>query len=232
MKIYGDVASSKFKTHVREPGIICGHNDVLMGNRLTFRNITFSFFGNRDESITVQPKLYLHISNTGWSSFTGILREYFLPWRWKAAYLDQENGTQPQRILVCTSVCEGELSDHLRLLLGKSLFVTNLINANRYYEIFNQEYLIIPRQEYCINTISHPLGEWLGLHTLFGSNNLCHIHRVRGVFSSLKYHFLKHFSREWEEVAIRAGQISENVLIKRNDRVIIAGSGLLDPLHN
>ncbi len=190
MKIYGDEASTRFKTYVQEPGTICGHNDVLVGDRRTVRYMTASSFGTTDENITTQPKLYLHIFNSFWSSLTGILREYCLPWRWKVAYLDQENDTPPQRILVCTSVHDGELSDRLNAVIGQSLFVTNLINANQYGEIFGQEYLRIPSQNgRHHNRITHPLGEWAGSHTECNNpDDLCHMHRIRGVFSLLKYH--------------------------------------------
>ena len=76
MKIHGDEAVSQFRTYVEEPGLICGHNDVLVGNRERVRHIILSSFGDTDEWITHQPKLYFHISNTFWSSFTGLLREY------------------------------------------------------------------------------------------------------------------------------------------------------------
>lgn len=229
MKIYGDEASTQFRTYVQEPGIIYGHNDVLVGDRQTNRRITSSFLGATDEWVTTQSKLYLHIFNSFWSSFTGALREYFLPWRWKAAYLDQENGTRPQRILVCTSVHGRELSDHLNALIGQSLFITNLMIANQYVEIFGQEYLRIYSQNGLHeNRIVSPLGEWVGLHIEINSQyDLCHIHRIRGIFSLLKYHFLKNLSTEWEEVAIQAGLVSENVLIKRNNRTNISKMGLL-----
>lgn len=228
MKIYGDEAATQFRTHAQEPGVFCGYDDVLVGNRETSRRITFSFFGNSDELVTTQPKLYLHIFNTFWSSVTGLFREYCMPWRWKAAYLDQENGTPLQRILVCTSVYDGSLSDRLNAVLGQSLFVTNLISAGQYEEVFGQEYLKIPRQDgQHVNRIIHPLGEWAGLSASFSSDDFCHIYRIRDVFSLFKYHFLKAFSSEWEEVAVQAGQVLENVLIKRSDRATISRIGLI-----
>lgn len=229
MKIYGDEASARFKTYVQESGTICGHNDVLVGDRQTIRRVTSSFFRTTYENITIQPRLYLHIFNTFWSSVTGILREYCLPWRWKVAYLDQENGTPLQRILVCTSVSDGKLPDRLNALVGQSLFVTNLIKANQYEEIFRQEYLRIPSQNGLHeNRIIHPLGEWAGFRIECDNpDDLCHVYRIRGIFSFLKYHLLKNLSSTWEEVAIQAGQVSENVLIKRNDRTTISGVDLI-----
>lgn len=72
MKIYGDNALV-FKTLNQEPGIIYGHDDVLMGDKQTTCRFTYFFFGNTRESMTTQPKLYLHIPKTVWSSFTGIM---------------------------------------------------------------------------------------------------------------------------------------------------------------
>lgn len=229
MKIYGDEASSQFKTYAQETGRIYGHNDVLLGDKQTFRRVTYSFFGDANEYVTVQPKLYLHICRNAWSSFTGKLKEYFLPWRWQVAYLDAENGTQPQRILVCTSTSQGKLSSRLNLLLGKSLFAANLINADYYDEIYDQEFLRVPEQnnQGKENRIVHPFGEWAGVYSEFASSSLCHIYRIKGIFSLLRYHFLKRFSKEWEEVALQAGQISKKVLIKRNDRAAISGLGLI-----
>lgn len=229
MKIYGDETTTQFRTYAQEPGSVWGHDDVLMGNREEINRISISFFGYSNGMVTVQPKLYLHISNTFWSSLTGLFREYCMPWRWKAAYLDQEDGTMPQRILVCTSVYDGRLSDRLNSVLGQSLFVTNLINVGQYEEVFGQEYLKIPRQNGAhVNTIIHPLGEWAGTSSSFSADDFCHIHRIRDVFSLFKYHFLKCFSSDWEEVAIQAGQVSENVLIKRSDRETISTIGLIN----
>lgn len=228
MKIYGDDVSTLFKTYTQEPDLIYGYNDVLVGDRSITRKFTFSSSGNISKTIVIQPKLFLHISNTVWSSFTGMLKEYFLPWRWKVAYLDQENGTPPQRILVCTRVHDGKLSDRLKKVIGHSMFAINLINANYYDEIFGQEYLRTPRQGQPEQTFTHPLGKSFGLQIGYNHpNHLCHIYRIRGIFSLLKYHFLKNFSQEWEEVAMQIGQISENVLIKRNDRMLISTTGLI-----
>lgn len=254
MKIYGDEIKPNtlhFRKHIQESGAIYGHNDVLLEGegdiKHTVTHTTSSFFGVSTESYTYQPKLYFHISNSVWSSLTGIFREYCLPWRWKAAYLDGEDGTPLQRVLVCTSV-EGGLSDRLELLFGKSLFITHLINANHYHEAFsavknlfvNMEHLRIPRQEGDKDTsntpcglrgtskIIHPLGAWCGVQQEWSGDHLCHIHSVQGVFSLLKYYLLKTFSKEWEEVTIRINQVSENVLIKRNERTLIARTGLIN----
>lgn len=228
MKIYGDIVSAQL---AKMPGVIYGHNDVLTRERESLRRATYDgLTGSTTDGMIFTPsKLYLHISNTPWSFFTGMLREYCLPWRWKGAYLDPEDGTGPQRILVCPSV-DGELFGILNQVIGQSsVFVINLIKGERYEEHYGREYLKIPRQGSTHNIeIIHPLGEWAGSVTKFNRPfDLCHIHRIRGVFSSLKYHFLKTFSSEWEEVFMQAGQVSENVLIKKNDRAAISRVGLI-----
>lgn len=114
-------------------------------------------------------------------------------------------------------------------MLGQSLFVTNLISAGQYEEVFGQEYLKIPRQDGPdVHTMVHPLGAWAGRLAGISSDDFCHIYRIRGIFSLFQYHFLKAFSSEWEEVAVQAGQVSENVLIKRSDRATISRIGLIN----
>ncbi len=229
MKIYGDEDSSLLRTYFQKFGMIYGHNDVLKGPQKTVHSVSTGFlWGTTEKTKTFEPKLYLHISNTGWSSFTGILREYFLPWRWKAAYLDQEDGACLKRVLVCTSADEGTLSKRLHSLLGRSLFVTNLIKNNHYDEIFGQEFFRLPRSGTGKQEITHPLGKWVGSHFSLSTVQLYHINRIRGVYSRVKYNLLKRFSGQWEEVAIKAGNIVENVLIKRNDRAAIARAGLIN----
>lgn len=231
MRIYGDEASTQFKTFKQEPGILWGKNDLIEGDKKTFRRMTFSFFGNTDESITTQPKLYVHISSTPWSTFTGLLRKYCLPWRWKVAYLDQDNKSLPKEVLICTSVLDGELSDRLQEVVGQTLFVASLLNSNKYAEIFGQEYLRIPRDDHrCGNRIIHPLGEWAGLHLEpNSSDNLCHIYRIRGIFSLVMYHLLKIFSSQWNEVTLKSDRFSEFALVKRNEADIISKAGLILP---
>lgn len=222
MRIFGDESSSEFKNYAKEPGVFFGSNDVLKGSRQTSQCSTYSFFGNSKYTETVEPKLYLHIPTNAWTTFTGRLREYFLPWRWKAAYLAQENGTELRRILVCTSVEGGKLSHHLSRLIGKSLFLTNLINSRCYNEIFGQEFLSLQGENRREIRISHPLGEMIGLHLEYSDTVFCHIYRPRSLFSTFKYHLLKQFSASWKEVAIKAGQVSENILIKKSDEKAIS----------
>jgi hypothetical protein len=188
MKIFGDKNSSEFSNYAKEPGVFFGCNDVLKGSRSIVHCYTASFFGTSNYSKTVEPKLYLHIPTNAWTTFTGKLRECFLPWRWKTAYLDQEDGTQPRQILVCTSVHGSKLSDRLSKLLGKSLFLTNLINSNHYDEVFGQEFIRLQGENSQRTTkVTHPLGEMIGLHLEFSDNLLCHIYRPRSLFSRFKY---------------------------------------------
>lgn len=227
MKIFGDKISTKFKNHAKEPGFFFGSHDVLKGSKKTFKWYSKSFFGDHQHSKTVRPKLYLHIPTNAWTTFTGKLREYLLPWRWKTAYLDQENGTQPRKILVCTSVHDGQLTDHLSKLIGKSLFVTNLINSNQYDEYFGQEFIRLQGNiGLHRKKITHPLSEKLGSHDEFTNSILCHIYTKRSLFSRFKYNLLKQFSSSWKEVAVQAGQISEKILIKKSDEAVISQSKL------
>lgn len=231
MKIYGD--TKDYPAVIQEPGIIFGHNDVLVENvqqsnvqqishckTTSFFGSTHEAIGSKHETITTQPKVYLHTFNSFWSSLTGTLRQYCLPWRWKVAYLDKENNAPPERILVCTSGHNRELSNRLNAVIGQSPFVINLKKNNRYKEILGQEYLRIPSQnnESQQRTIITRSGSYFEHNNL---GELFHIHRIRGVFSLLNYHLLKNLSSEWEEVAIQADQFSENVLIGKKDRTKI-----------
>ena len=228
MKIFGDIDSSEFKNYTREPGIFFGDNKFLKGTRKTTHFYSSSMSGVRNDSKTVEPRLHLHIPKNAWTTFTGKLREYCLPWRWKAAYLDPENGTPPCRILVCTSVQEGELSDRLRELMGQSWFVTNLIHRNGYNEIFGQEFLCLHGQNHRRKTkILHPLGKMIGVYREGSNDLLCHIYRSRSLFSIFKYHLLKQFSNSWKEVVIQTAQVSEKILIKKSDEEMIVRVGLI-----
>jgi len=229
MRIYGDEASTRFKTFTQESGVLLGKNDLIVGDKETCRHMTFSFFGNTDEMITTQPKLYLHVSGTLWSSFTGLMREYCLPWRWKVAYLDQGNDSPPKRVLACTSVHDGELSDRLQKVIGQTLFVASLINSGHYDEVFGQEYLRIPTEDHQgENRIIHPLGEWAGLHLEPDSPDfLCQIYRIRGIFSLVMYHLLRTFSTQWKEVILRSDRFFEVALVRKNKVDIISKAGLI-----
>lgn len=226
MKIFGDESSTEFKNFATEPGALFGHNDVLKGSEKTVQSYTLSFWENSTslKTKTFTPKLYLHIPTNPWTTFTGKLREYFLPWLWKTAYLDIDQ----RKILVCASVQEGKLSPHLSKLLGKSWFVTNLINNNLYDEIFGQDFIRL-RGEGNQRTIkvAHPLGEKIGVHAEFTSDLLCHIYRPQSLFSTFKYTLLKQFSSSWKEVVIQVGRVSENVLIKKSDEEVLSRAGLI-----
>jgi len=227
MKIFGDKSSSKFKNYVREPGTFFGSNDVLKGPKKTFPCYDFSLFGNSSYLQTVEPKLYLHIPTSLWTTFTGKLREYLLPWRWKTAYLDREDGTPLRQILVCTYVKDGKLSDRLKTLLGKSLLVANLVNNHCYDEIFGQEFLLLQGQNSRDSTlISDPLGE--GLRAISSNDLYCHIYRPRSLFSKFKYNLVKKFSTSWKEVTMRVEGVSEQILIRKSDEAKIAHLKLQD----
>lgn len=227
MKIYGDEPSSPFRNFIQKPGLIYGHDDVLAGEPIQIRRISYSFFsGQTDDTITVHPKLYLHLFNSTWSNFTGTLRQTLMPWRWKTAYLDKEDGSALEQVLVCDNA---SLSDQLQSLLNKSLFITHLIEENKYIELFGSDYLRVPREANPETIeITHPWGKWAGTHIEFNSSDqLCQIYRIQGIFSWISYQLTKIFSDEWQEVTVRVRQVSETVLIKKADQPALLRAGLI-----
>jgi hypothetical protein len=230
MKIFGD--SHEFGNYTKEPGLFFGFNDCLKSTPYSLHCYTRSLFGSSSYSATVEPKLYLHIPTNKWTAFTGKLREYCLPWRWKTVYLDQESdNAEPCQILVCASDQKSELSDRLRKLLNQSWFLTNLIKLDGYDEIFGKEYLRLKGQNNRRTIkIIHPLGELMGgSYQEFGTGDLlCHMYRSRSLVSTCIYHFLNRFSSSWKEVAIKAGKASEKILIKRVDKTFISKSEWVD----
>ena len=227
MKIYGDEKSSSFKTFSKDYWLF-GSDDVLKGKEYTFRRSTSSLFGTYHYTKTCAPKLYLHIPTDLWSWLTGLAREYLLPWRWKSAYLDREDGKAPKRILICTSVEEGVLTDRINLLLGKSLFVTNLIKQDSYDEAFGREYIRAKNvKPWDSQKVCHPFGELVGHRLEFSRDLLCPIYRIRGLFSMMKYSLLKESPTYWKEVTIRVRGITEKVLIKKVDEATISRLGLI-----
>lgn len=164
--------------------------------------------GTHETKKMVVPRLHLHISRDAFSTFTGRLKEFLLPWRWKTAYLDKEDGSQPERVLVSYT---GN-SDHFRKLLGKSWFETNLIKESVYGEIHGREYLYVPAPPQW-NIKTRLFGFTMG----YGPYKTCHIFRARSLFSTLEYHFHKRFSFGWKEVTLQVGQASGKVLIKKKD---------------
>lgn len=241
MKIVGDDLANVFTDYAKEPGTIFGSNDVLKGPSHTVYLYQATVWGTSEHIETIAPKLYLHIPTNAWTTFTGKLREYLLPWGWKTAYLDQENGNEPRRILAWASTNDDALSRRINKLLGKSLFVANLINVNQYDEIFGQEFIRLRGTEDPLQDtdnpvqgldslrtiiIEHPLGAIVGEHLENTKDSLCHIYTARNLFSKIKYNLLKH-TLSWKEVAIQADNISEKVLIKRTDEEAISRAGLL-----
>jgi|GEM_PF-1974766 len=219
MKIIG-LESSNYKMHVKEPGCFLGYNAVLKGEKSKSYQYTFSALFGRSESVKIdEPKIYLHIPKDSWSTFTGTLKERCLPWLWKSAYLDPEDGTQPRRILVCTIAHQTAIPGPLKKVLGQSLFSTHLINKQFYEEILGKEFIRIPTG----NAFSpRVITSFLGFHYECNSDKLCHIFRKRGLFSSCKYTLLKQFSSEWKEVVLKVNGISEKILIKKNDEASIS----------
>jgi hypothetical protein len=217
MKIIG--LESNYKMHVKEPGCFFGYNAVLKWEKSKSYQYTPSALFGGSESVKIrEPKIYLHIPKDAWSTFTGTLKERCLPWLWRSAYLDPEDGTQPRRILVCTIAHQTQIPESLKKVLGQSLFSTQLINKNFYEEILGKEFIRVP-------TGNEPsprlITSFLGSRYEFNSDRLCHIFRTRGLFSSFKYSLLKQFSSEWKEAVIKINDLSEKMLIKKNDEAHI-----------
>ncbi len=220
MKIYGDIDTTKFTNFTQEPGLLFGNNDVLKGEAI--KTYSIGPFRSRVEESSYEPKLFLHIPTNMWSSFTGLLREYLLPWRWQVAHIDQ---IAPSQILVNISDAENHASSKLKRVLGKPLFEAHLIKQNRYDEIFGSEFIRVKTtSEKRVIEIRRPL---MGFYKEFTSDNLCHIYRPRSLFSLIKYYLLRQFSSTWKEVAIEVKGISKNILIKKTDEASIKSIGLI-----
>lgn len=215
MKIIGD-HTSQFTHYKKEPGLFFGYNDVLEGEEKTVRAFSFSRRGFQQIEKTVTPKLYIHLFNSQWSYFTGKLREYLLPWRWKVAYLQKEDG-KIERILVCTSIDDASLSPKFNETIGKTLLGIQLSKLDVYGEFCGHEYIYKAPDDNKKET----------------DYKLMHIFRRRGPLSSLKYAFLKRFSFNHKEVTFHfwlyTGPVSEKILIECGDINDFQSSGFLTP---
>jgi hypothetical protein len=228
MKIFGEIAP-QFQHHIRQPGLLWGNDDLLVGNRSQIHVIDANIFGVREEVREVEPTMHFHIANSKWSSFTGWIREYLLPWRWKVAYLDKEDESAPEKILVCTEVKDGNLSDKIKSLLNTPLHIAKLSKNENYTEILNQEFLKIKRSIPQRLRIIHPLGNRFGYH--FERDcyfDVYPIRRIRGIFSRVTYFFYKNFSRDWSVATLRVGAISEKILIKAANRAPLRAAGFIE----
>ena len=231
MRIIGDSTTSSLEKYEKEPGIVFGYNDVLKGQpETTHIHIISPIWGNSDKHVTTTAKIYLHIPQTPWSTFTAIFRKYCLFWCWKSAFLekdflDQETGSAPLRVLVYTG--KHSLSSNLQAVLGQSWFTTLLIHQNLYRQVYGNEYLhAYTRDCFQRNSIPHFLGELVGLHVDTSFYKYCHMYRKRGGLSTLRYHFLSHFSSNWKEVTLTVKNVSEKILIKKTDEATLLASGL------
>lgn len=225
MKIYGD-SSNEFNKHVNKPGMVFGSNDVLQGHVVTVHYLSgmISRFFTPSTS-TFTREFYIHIPKNVWSNFTMEIRS-FLPW-WKTAYLDKQDGSGPSKILVCTWSNVSTLPKELKNVIGKSLFLVNLIiNQDCYDEECGKEFFRFKglHGTHRLVKIDNVIGD-----RYFTTTNdvFCHIYRPRSLFSTLKYNFLKRFSNSWEEVTVKTGQLSEKVLIEKSDKAVIRAQGLI-----
>lgn len=228
MKINGEKIP-QLEHHIRDAGLLWGSNDHLSGTLSTIDVIVYSMFGVKREVREVQPKLHFHIPNSKWSCFTGWIRQYLLPWRWKVGYLDKEDESAPQKILVCTKVNDEKLADTINSLFNRPIHIATLSKRKNYTEILSQEFLKIQRDTPQNLKIIHPLGEGFGSY--FETDcyfDVYHIRRIRGIFSRLTHLFYKNFSRDWSVARLRVGVISENILIKSADHAPLRAAGFID----
>lgn len=222
MKIFGN-EDGPFKIHVKEPGFLFGENDVLKGDKkaTSGRTITIAKVISYSSTGTIEQKLYLHIARGLWSAFTGKIRECLLSWRWKSVYLDHGDGQRLSRALACTSVYQGDMPEGLQKILGKTLFEVNLIKKNCYSQIFRNEYIRARDETVAPRTlkIRDPLSFGMGVHYEYRTKDLlCPIYRKRSLFSTIGYYVRKYLSSRWQELSIQVGDISEKILIHKNDR--------------
>jgi len=215
MKILGsNEVLSKLNKQELEAGYLFGSNDVLTGS-------------------SQEKKLYLHISNSLWSKFTGTLREYLLPWRWQSVYLDHSHetmdtrfsaGAQFERVLVNMPAKRNIYFQNLEDLAGKSLFITHLINENGYSEVACREQIhtVIPNNAKIPGAQEVRTIQWKKIpnRPLPQDRTTQHMYRIRGLYSFCMYHLKKHFSSSWNEVKVEAGGMTETVLVAK--RTIIS----------
>lgn len=225
MSIVGDV---DHQYRIRQQEIAWwGSNDLFRGTSRNEGNLQ-SLVNQFNLKVGERPKLYIHIPGGFWSTLTGKLREYCLPWRWKTAYLDEQNGSPPRRILVCTNE---HVLPPLSFLFGKSLpetqFLADLYSQQRYEVIGGHEYIRVPTANPPQRIMIQHLTTKFYATT---SDIFCPIFRKQGLFSNLKYKFLQLFSDSWKEVAIRVNTYSEKILIKKVHENSLLGTELIEPV--
>lgn len=240
MQIFGNQFDT-YLTHVKEKGSFFGYNDTLKAPETSVTNTVYGVFANgilhaiftgfsdsqRHEVYKFAPTIYLHIPTNRWSHFTGKVREYLLPWRWKVAYIDK--GTELKRILICTKEKLSDISLRLSEVTGKSPFAAHLIARDQYEEIFEHEYICIRNAIKTQDTIlsRYPcLPIIIDSRTIFDDTSVrCHIYRRQDLLSTLGYYFRRTFSSTWCEVGTLTYQISENILIRKDDRETLKKAG-------
>jgi hypothetical protein len=146
-----------------------------------------------------------------------------LPWRWKTVYLQDDLVGGIKKALLFTKINgpSKTLPDRLEQLVGKSWFLTNLIGLNDYVDTMCKEFLFPNTGKSTHHTIPHPLGQFIGLTSMFSNGPRCHIYRKRNLFSLFKYCVLKHCSSSWKEVNFKVGTASEKILIQKSDEATL-----------
>ncbi len=180
--------------------------------------ISFEFFGwSRSANMRVNERsLYLHIPKDLFSSCTGLLKEWVLPWLWQTVYLDQGDKIAPRKILAYTRL-SAPVNTDIALVFGKSFPVAILIDHEAYASGIGMEFFRFPEKNLQQQTFKNIWGSF----SVSSDKKYCHIYRSRSLFSRIKYLFLKCLSSAWKEVTIKAGAVSEKILIQKEDKDFI-----------
>lgn len=197
MQIIGFNEISKFE-FCQEKSSVFGSYDYMKGKEeaSSYKKLSFGMFGKSvKEAKAFYPQLHLHIPKNTWSKFTFYLRKYLLPFRWKAVYLYEKK--KLTQILVHQKTPDCALTDKIKEIYNTPPMVANLIGKSAYKECFGNEFHLEKKDRRETYQISHPIGNWFGKEIISGKYEARHIYRVRGVFSGVKFFFLKKFSSNW-----------------------------------
>lgn len=219
----GPASTHGFTHFEQEKGRVYGFNDIVKGDSDV----------DNEEKV---PKLYLHIPRNIWSSCTLILREYLLPWRWKAIYLDIYGIST--RVLVSGNDLES--AGRLPEFINQTLLTTHLLSRFTYEEVLGQEYLLVddddfykhervrdfgtgwigitPKEPtYELVKFIHRFGEKFGSEERKTSDHYYSFFSKRNFFSWLQYEYLKRYSDLHKEVTLTVRSFEQKILILKKD---------------
>lgn len=193
---------------------------IWQHDRFTNLDWSKSFLANRLGLFKefIFPTLNVHIFRGFWSTLTGLLKEFCMPWwRWQVAYLAPEDTTPRQRILVCVQDLSKDQLKALKNYNREISLISFLEEAGFYKEFSYEECILVDSSTNTQKTYMHPLGSWFehGWVTLAKKEAIT-IYRPRDFFSTLKYYVLKQ-SPYWQEITLEHKNKKETVLVKTSD---------------